>query len=199
MSAVPLPSNHAPSTDASPALPGTATTARGEASLWPLSQDQAQMLARLTERLDAPQLWWLSGYAAGLAGGRAASMSEVVAGVDASATLASAAAADAPKLTVVYGTQTGNAKRVAEALAQRLGADGLPVRLLRADAYPLRELANERYLAIAISTQGDGDPPDDARGFVEHLLGKRAPKLPQLKFAVLGLGDSSYPQFCAIG
>jgi sulfite reductase (NADPH) flavoprotein alpha-component len=50
-----------------------------------------------------------------------------------------------------------------------------------------------------ISTQGDGDPPDDARGFVEFLAGKRAPKLAQLKFAVLGLGDSSYPQFCAIG
>lgn len=190
-----MPAVLAPSTDAPPTLPGTATAARGEASLGPLSQDQALWLARLTERLDAPQLWWLSGYAAGLAGERAASTPDVVAGVDASA----AEATNAPRLTVVYGSQTGNAKRVAEALAQRLAGDGLPVRLLRADAYPLRELAHERYLAIAISTQGDGDPPDDARGFVEHLLGKRAPKLPQLKFAVLGLGDSGYPQFCAIG
>ena len=73
------------------------------------------------------------------------------------------------------------------------------MRLVRADAYPTRELAHERLLYIVISTQGDGDPPDDARGFVEFLVGKRAPKLPQLKFAVLGLGDSSYPQFCAIG
>jgi len=194
----------APSTDAPLTLPGATTaTARGETSLLPLSQDQALLLARLTERLEASQLWWLSGYAAGLAAGRTdggrASTPDVVAGVEANPGIASTAAADAPRLTVVYGSQTGNAKRVAEALAQRLSADGLPVRLLRADAYPLRELANERYLAIAISTQGDGDPPDDARGFVEHLLGKRAPKLPQLKFAVIGLGDSSYPQFCAIG
>ncbi|MBP6748745.1 MAG: assimilatory sulfite reductase (NADPH) flavoprotein subunit [Xanthomonadaceae bacterium] len=193
----------APSTDAPLTLPGATTaTARGETSLLPLSQDQALLLARLTERLEASQLWWLSGYAAGLAAGRTdggrASTPDVVAGVEANPGIASTAA-DPPRLTVVYGSQTGNAKRVAEALAQRLSADGLPVRLLRADAYPLRELANERYLAIAISTQGDGDPPDDARGFVEHLLGKRAPKLPQLKFAVLGLGDSSYPQFCAIG
>jgi sulfite reductase (NADPH) flavoprotein alpha-component len=71
--------------------------------------------------------------------------------------------------------------------------------LLRADAYPLRELKNERHLQIVISTQGDGDPPDDARGFVEFILGKRAPRLPELKFAVLGLGDSSYPKFNAVG
>ncbi len=53
---------------------------------------------------------------------------------------------------------------------------------------------SERLLYVVISTQGDGDPPDDARGFVEFLAGKRAPRLTQLKFAVLGLGDTSYPQ-----
>jgi sulfite reductase (NADPH) flavoprotein alpha-component len=63
----------------------------------------------------------------------------------------------------------------------------------------LRELASERFLLVAISTQGDGDPPDDARAFVDHLRGRRAPALPALKFGVLGLGDSSYPQFCEIG
>ncbi len=104
-----------------------------------------------------------------------------------------------PRLTIVYGSQTGNAKRVAEKLARQVEAAGLAVRLLRADAYPTRELKNERYLAIVISTQGDGDPPDDARGFVDFIAGKRAPQLPELQYAVLGLGDSSYPQFCAIG
>jgi len=73
------------------------------------------------------------------------------------------------------------------------------VRLLRADAYPLRELKDERLLYVVISTQGDGDPPEDARGFVEYLQGRKAPALDQLAFAVLGLGDSSYPQFCAVG
>jgi len=155
----------------------------------PLPGDKPVLLARLVEGLDPGGLWWLSGYAAALA-------QAIPAPVPAPPRLADAAA---PRLTVVYGSQTGNAKRVAEALAHSVEAAGLPVRLLRAEAYPLRELATERHLAIVISTQGDGDPPDDARAFVEHLLGRRAPALPHLHFTVLGLGDSSYPKFCEIG
>ncbi len=151
----------------------------------PLPEDKVDLLARLTDGLDAPGLWWLSGYAAGLAARPGA---RPAAAVDAAA-----------RLTIVFGSQTGNAKRLAEQLARQAEGSGLGVRLLRADAYPLRELATEKLLYVVISTQGDGDPPDDARGFVEHLLGKRAPALPGLKFAVLGLGDSSYPQFNATG
>lgn len=103
------------------------------------------------------------------------------------------------RLTIVYGSQTGNARRLAEQLARRSNEAGLPTRLLRADVYPQRELVQERYLAIVISTQGEGEPPDDARGLVEFITGRRAPRLPLLRFSVLGLGDSGYPQFCAIG
>ncbi|MDQ3056947.1 MAG: flavodoxin domain-containing protein, partial [Pseudomonadota bacterium] len=157
----------------------------------PLSFDQASQLSRLTEGLDGAGLWWLSGYAAGLARSHAAPARPVA--VPASESQA------AQTLTIVYGSQTGNAKRLAETLAQQAENAGLATRLLRADAYPVRELRNERHLFIVISTQGDGDPPDDARAFVEFITGKRAPELKQLKYAVLGLGDSSYPQFCAIG
>jgi sulfite reductase (NADPH) flavoprotein alpha-component len=154
----------------------------------PLPADKGILLARLLDGLDTHALWWLSGYSAGLAGN--------------TAVVASPAAEPEPGITpatVVYGSQTGNAKRVAERLAADLEASGAPVRLLRADAFPLRELKSERLLYVVISTQGDGDPPDDARGLVEFLAGKRAPQLPELRFAVLGLGDSSYPQFNAIG
>jgi sulfite reductase (NADPH) flavoprotein alpha-component len=171
-----------------------ATVALSTLAQPPLSVEPFAQIARLAEGLDSAGLWWLSGYAAGLARaqGGLAPLASVAAQAD-------AAAQPRERLTVVYGSQTGNARRVAEALAAKFEAEGLPVRLLRADAYPTRELKDEHYLAIVISTQGDGDPPDDARALVEFLDGKRAPKLPNLRFTVLGLGDTSYPQFCAIG
>lgn len=157
-----------------------------------LTQAQSALVEQLTTHLDGAGLWWLSGYAAGLARAQATPTLRPT-------LVPSTEPQSAPTLTIVYGSQTGNAKRVAEALGRQVEAEGLHVRVLRADAYPTRELKQERYLAVVISTQGDGDPPDDARGFVEFVSGKRAPALPRLHFAVLGLGDSSYPQFCAIG
>lgn len=169
-------------------MPATATLPR-----LPLPKDRAQQLSLLADGLDAASLWWLSGYAAGLASKD--SLPE--------AAHRERRAATEPDrgecLAIVYGSQTGNAKRIAERLARQAESAGLEVRLLRADAYPLRELAKERLLYVVISTQGDGDPPDDARGFVDFLAGRRAPKLESLSFAVLGLGDSSYPQFCVAG
>lgn len=156
----------------------------------PLPEQAGALLDQLSTQLDAPALWWASGYLAGMAQRHAPAAGLAVV----HATTAAASRAT----TIVYGSQTGNGKRIAEALAQRLHDAGVSARLLRADAYRLHELEGERQLLIVISTQGDGDPPDDARDFVEHLLGKRAPKLPNLKFAVLGLGDSSYPKFCEI-
>jgi sulfite reductase (NADPH) flavoprotein alpha-component len=157
-----------------------------------LSQEQAVLLEQLTDGLDGAALWWLSGYAAGLA------RSHALPSMRPSA-LAVAEPQAASQLTIVYGSQTGNAKRLAEKLARQVEVAGLGVRLLRADAYQTRELKNERHLAVVISTQGDGDPPDDARGFFDFITGKRAPQLPELQYSVLALGDSSYPQFCAIG
>ncbi|HET7064040.1 MAG TPA: assimilatory sulfite reductase (NADPH) flavoprotein subunit [Rudaea sp.] len=161
-------------------------------TLVPLPEEQAGLLSRLVEGLDQSALIWLSGYTAGLAARAPLTAREA-------APLAAVETAVSQQLTIVYGSQTGNAKRVAEKLARESEAAGLAVRLLRADAYPLRELKAERLLYVVISTQGDGDPPDDARGFVEFLAGKRAPRLEHLEFAVLGLGDSSYAKFCAVG
>jgi sulfite reductase (NADPH) flavoprotein alpha-component len=153
-----------------------------------LGDERSALLNRLVEGLDGHTLHWLSGYLAGLA-------------AENSLQVQAPAPQAVPEawLTIVYGTQTGNSRLLSERLKHQAEASGLRVRMFRAGEYPLKELQKERLLYVVISTQGDGDPPDDARGFVEFILGKRAPRLEQLRFSVLALGDSSYPKYCEVG
>lgn len=161
---------------------------------YPLDPARVELLGRLVEGLDGPALQWLSGYAAGLAaaqgGGTRVAPPTTAPAPDTAAT---------PLATIVYGSHTGNGRRVAESLATQLSSLGIHARLLRAGEYATRDLAQERRLFVVMSTHGDGDPPDDARAFCDFLFGRRAPKLPSLEFAVLALGDTSYPRYCEIG
>ncbi len=158
-------------------------------------------LDRLTSGLDAAALNWISGYTAALArerGGLARSeyrpddlasdLGEAQGGLEAQA-----------RATVLYGSQTGHGRRLAEQLGHAAERAGLSVRVQSTLDYNTRELAAESLLFIVMSTHGDGDPPDEARAFVDFLHGRRAPKLANLAYSVLALGDSSYPKYCEAG
>ncbi|WP_295040773.1 assimilatory sulfite reductase (NADPH) flavoprotein subunit [Salinicola sp.] len=156
----------------------------------PLNADQARRVQQALADLNDAQRQWLSGYLAGLG---AQSAGESPTGDS------SPAPAAATALTVLYGSQTGNAEGVAELAAERARAKGFEVTLTSmADAGKKTLKAVERLLVV-VSTQGDGDPPDPALEFHELVMGRKAPKLTGTRYAVLGLGDASYEHFCQTG
>jgi sulfite reductase (NADPH) flavoprotein alpha-component len=98
---------------------------------------------------------------------------------------------------VLYGSETGNSSKLAKQLGQQLKAAGVASEVIDLANYKARALEREQTAVFITSTHGDGTPPEPARRFFEQLNGPTAPKsLAQLRFAVLGLGDSSYEYFC---
>lgn len=152
-----------------------------------LTEQQWSLVNQVVPSLNSSQLTWLSGYLAGLA--QSGQVAEPVA----------VSSASAKQLTILYGSQTGNAKSVAVEFKAKLEAKNIPVTLLNMADYKAKQLKSETHLVAIVSTHGEGDAPDDAVELHEFLASKKASKLPELKFAVLGLGDSSYEFFCQTG
>jgi sulfite reductase (NADPH) flavoprotein alpha-component len=157
-----------------------------------LSRDKLTRLQQAASDFSHDELVWASGYLAGLA----ATAKPQVAAHPAPVSESGKAART---LAIVYGSQTGNSKRLAETLHKQAVAAQLPAKLVNiADLAP-RQLKNEVAALFVVSTQGDGDPPEDAVALFDYLLASNAPRLEKLKFGVLALGDSSYPYFCQAG
>ena len=120
-------------------------------------------------------------------------------GIGTPAATAPAPAAEPLRVAVISASQTGNARKVAAELHQRLAAAGVNAAHTAAADYKPKNIAGEQLVLLVTSTQGEGEPPEEALSLYKLLSGKKAPKLSGLKFAVLGLGDSSYPMFCGAG
>ncbi len=153
-------------------------------NLNPLSPDQSQQFANLLTSMTPIQQAWMSGYLAAVSQGGAV------------AAPASAPLAEAAPYTILYGSQTGNAKHIASDLADAAKARGLDVKLANMADYKPNKLKDEKFLTIVVSTYGEGEPPESAEKLYAFLASKKAPKLEGLQVAVLGIGDSSYEFFC---
>ncbi|MGR5364485.1 assimilatory sulfite reductase (NADPH) flavoprotein subunit [Vibrio mediterranei] len=161
----------------------------------PLNDQQISQLQQASSNLSSNQLAWVSGYFWGLSQAQAPTQLTPVANAVNTAT----ASVPAGKLSIIFASQTGNAKGVAEELKQEASTLGIDVELFDASDYKGKNLAKETHVIIVASTNGEGEAPDNAIELHEFLQSKKAPKLPNLKYGVIGLGDSSYEFFCQTG
>ncbi|HCA3757316.1 TPA: NADPH-dependent assimilatory sulfite reductase flavoprotein subunit [Klebsiella pneumoniae] len=164
------------------------TTQAPLSNLLPLNPEQLARLQAATTDFTPTQLAWVSGYFWGVLNQQSGA-----------AVAAPAPAAEVPTITLISASQTGNARRVAEALRDDLLAAKLNVKLVNAGDYKFKQIAAEKLLVVVTSTQGEGEPPEEAVALHKFLFSKKAPKLDGTAFAVFGLGDTSYEFFCQSG
>lgn len=164
------------------------TTQAPPSNLLPLNPEQLARLQAATSDFSPTQLAWVSGYFWGMLNQQPGA----VAG-------APATAVEIPAITLISASQTGNARRVAEALRDDLLAAKLNVNLVNAGDYKFKQIASEKLLVMVASTQGEGEPAEEAVALHKFLFSKKAPKLDGTAFAVFGLGDTSYEFFCQSG
>ena len=164
------------------------TTQAPPSALLPLNPEQLARLQAATTDLSPTQLAWVSGYFWGMLNQQPGTVSAAV-----------PAEVAAPAITLISASQTGNARRVAEQLRDDLLAAELNVTLVNAGDYKFKQIAQEKLLVVVSSTQGEGEPPEEAVALHKFLLSKKAPKLNGTAFAVFGLGDTSYEFFCQSG
>ncbi|WP_218796312.1 NADPH-dependent assimilatory sulfite reductase flavoprotein subunit [Klebsiella variicola] len=162
------------------------TTQATPSNLLPLNPEQLARLQAATTDFTPTQLAWVSGYFWGVLNQQ-------------SGAAVAAQAAEVPSITLISASQTGNARRVAEALRDDLLAAKLNVKLVNAGDYKFKQIAAEKLLVVVTSTQGEGEPPEEAVALHKFLFSKKAPKLDGTAFAVFGLGDTSYEFFCQSG
>ena len=156
--------------------------------LSPLNEQQLNALTSLTAGLNREQLLWINGYFQGFLASSGTTHQVVK----------SQPKSD-KQLKILYGTHTGRSKTIAGKLAGKLASRGVEVVSVALDDYKTRQLISETNVVFIVSTHGEGEPPAMAEDFHGFITGKRSPKLPNLNYSVVALGDKSYKFFCKTG
>jgi sulfite reductase (NADPH) flavoprotein alpha-component len=157
-----------------------------------IAQAKIKLIQEMVVDLTKEEIIWLSGYLSGIAGAD----TRLIPG---EATQASASTVPAvQKITIAYGTETGNAKKLASNLAAKAKKKGIQPKLVSLEQYKLTDLPKEEWFFTIISTQGDGEPPAGAKKFYDFVH-QDSVTLSKLNYGVLALGDTAYPLFCKAG
>ncbi len=156
-----------------------------------LSETKLNILKQISSDFSRDESIWASGYLAGLAGAP-------LTGVQPPLQVTLPEQNTVKKITLTYGTETGNSKKLATSLAGIIKKKGIQVKLADLSQYKPKDLSKEEFFFVVISTQGEGDPPVLAKKFYDYIYENEI-NLSALKFGVLALGDTSYPLFCKTG
>lgn len=146
----------------------------------PFSESARRLIETALVGLDATQRAWLSGYLA------AAPVS------------AAAAPTTSVKALVLYGTESGNSEKLADRTAKEAKKKGISAVVKNMADIKAADLSKHQNLMVVVSTWGDGEPPDGATTFYKEFMASEK-KLPDLRFSVCALGDTSYEKFCQTG
>jgi sulfite reductase (NADPH) flavoprotein alpha-component len=172
-----------------------------------LTSPKLTLVQELIAGASREELIWLSGYLAGVVAQRSNELSAPAPVATTAVPAVAASAVTAPmessatgisKITIAYGTETGNSKKLAAEFAAKAKKKGINAKLVGLEQYRLNDLPKEEYFFTVISTQGDGEPPAAAKKFYDHLY-EGGLRLDRMKYSVLALGDTAYPLFCKAG
>jgi sulfite reductase (NADPH) flavoprotein alpha-component len=154
-----------------------------------LADVKLKVLEELIKNSSNEELIWMNGYLNGIVKNKINAISAVAPAVTETSS---------KKITIVYGTETGNSKKLATDFAAKAKQNHVIAKVVGMDQYRLTDLTKEEYLLAVISTHGEGEPPAAAKKFYDHIHNNGF-KLEKLKYSVLALGDTSYPLFCKTG
>lgn len=154
-----------------------------------LSDTKLNLLQQLVQNASNEEILWTKGYLAGYLDGNKIGIQIPITTVSENISV---------KPLIIYGTETGNSKKIASQLLATFKKSKIQGKAVDVFQYDQAKLEKETLLLFIMSTQGEGEFPQNAVKFYEYLKNNSI-DLNHLSYAVFGLGDSSYPLFCQAG